>query len=242
MGLTGIEDTVLLLREAAHAADLRRSAGVTKRRRLEDALDVVMTLVAQQPTTPTEWAERMAELESAVRAAADCARDVGDDATETARPAVHEGVEALRAAMETHARDLDTLMPWARLRVSEAAAPTMQRLATTMSLAELPRRCEATLHDLATRRAVTVHADDPASTGLRGIDTLASSLERSGAAAAALVQRLTQIADDARAMVTAMEFGFLFDPTRVLFAIGYRMTDGSLDPGRTISSPPKPGC
>ena len=33
-------------------------------------------------------------------------------------------------------------------------------------------------------------------------------------------------------MVTAMEFGFLFDPTRMLFAIGYRMTDGSLDAGR----------
>jgi cyclic beta-1,2-glucan synthetase len=191
-----------------------------------------MTLVAQQPTTPTEWAERMAELESAVRAAADYARDVGDDATEAARPAVHEGVEALRAAAATHARDLDTLMPWARLRVSEAAAQAMTSLAATMSLADLPRRCAAALHELATWRAGMVPANNSPATGLRGIDALASSLERSGAAAAALVQRLTRIAEDARAMVAAMEFGFLFDPVRMLFAIGYRMTDGSLDPGR----------
>ena len=33
-------------------------------------------------------------------------------------------------------------------------------------------------------------------------------------------------------MVSAMDFGFLFDPMRKLFAIGYRVTDGSLDPGR----------
>src|SRR5881396_1692801 len=31
-------------------------------------------------------------------------------------------------------------------------------------------------------------------------------------------------------MVAAMDFGFLFDPLRKLFSIGYRVTDGSLDP------------
>ena len=29
----------------------------------------------------------------------------------------------------------------------------------------------------------------------------------------------------------AMQFGFLFDPMRKIFSIGYRVTDGSLDPG-----------
>ncbi len=229
MGLAGIEDAALLLREAAHAADENRSTGSTKRRRLDEALDVVMAVVAQQPTSPADWAGRLAELESAVHSAANCAGDVGVVGTETRR-AVLASAEALRAAVATHARDFDTLMPWARLRADEAAAPTMVRL-TTMSLAELPRGCEAALHDLATRRAVMVSAG-AGPTGLRVIDALEKSLERSAAAAATLVQRLTQIADDARAMVTAMEFGFLFDPTRMLFAIGYRMTDRSLDPGR----------
>src|SRR5204862_96356 len=40
------------------------------------------------------------------------------------------------------------------------------------------------------------------------------------------------LARGALAMVGAMDFGFLFDPMRKLFAIGYRATDGSLDPGR----------
>ena len=47
-----------------------------------------------------------------------------------------------------------------------------------------------------------------------------------------LIRRLTILARSARAMVGAMDFRFLFDPRRNLLAIGYRVTDGSLDPGR----------
>ncbi len=48
----------------------------------------------------------------------------------------------------------------------------------------------------------------------------------------ALSRRLTTLARSTRATVEAMDFRFLFDPMRKLFAIGYRVTDGSLDPGR----------
>ncbi|KRT75419.1 MAG: glycosyltransferase, cyclic beta-1,2-glucan synthetase [Candidatus Rokubacteria bacterium CSP1-6] len=47
-----------------------------------------------------------------------------------------------------------------------------------------------------------------------------------------LIRRLTILARSARGMVGAMDFRFLFDPRRKLLAIGYRVTDGSLDPGR----------
>ena len=66
----------------------------------------------------------------------------------------------------------------------------------------------------------------------RSLDALAASLEHSAAAATALGDRLTQIADQARLLVATMDFSFLYDRTRMLFAIGYRMTDGTLDPGR----------
>jgi len=47
-----------------------------------------------------------------------------------------------------------------------------------------------------------------------------------------LVRRLTALARSARALVAAMDFAFLFDPMRKLFAIGYRVADGALDSGR----------
>jgi len=47
-----------------------------------------------------------------------------------------------------------------------------------------------------------------------------------------MIGRLTVLARNAQAMVTAMDFAFLFDPVRQLFAIGYRVEDASLDPSR----------
>jgi cyclic beta-1,2-glucan synthetase len=49
-------------------------------------------------------------------------------------------------------------------------------------------------------------------------------------AAATLVRRLQAIADQAQQLFREMEFGFLFDPTRKLFSIGFRVRDGTLDP------------
>ena len=46
----------------------------------------------------------------------------------------------------------------------------------------------------------------------------------------ALSRRLTILVGDAETIVAAMDFGFLFDPMRKLFSIGYRVTDGSFDP------------
>ncbi len=51
-----------------------------------------------------------------------------------------------------------------------------------------------------------------------------------GRADGSLERRLGAIADRARRLFLEMDFSFLFDPTRKLFSIGYRVTDGSLDP------------
>ena len=62
------------------------------------------------------------------------------------------------------------------------------------------------------------------------IDTLAEALRRSVTQAAALLRRLSGIAQTVERMVQEMEFAFLFDDARKLFSIGYRVADGSLDP------------
>ena len=50
------------------------------------------------------------------------------------------------------------------------------------------------------------------------------------AAAATLVRRLQGIAEMADRYFNEMDFGFLFDPSRKLFSIGYRVLEGALDP------------
>ncbi|MEO5973985.1 MAG: glucoamylase family protein [Ilumatobacteraceae bacterium] len=49
-------------------------------------------------------------------------------------------------------------------------------------------------------------------------------------AARSLVRRLQAIVDTSQQLFQDMDFSFLFDPTRKLFSIGFRVADGSLDP------------
>ena len=54
---------------------------------------------------------------------------------------------------------------------------------------------------------------------------------RTAATSAELLRRLTAAAGIASAMANAMEFGFLLDPQRKLFSIGYRVADDARDVG-----------
>ncbi|HMU61460.1 MAG TPA: glucoamylase family protein [Gemmatimonadales bacterium] len=230
-GLEGVEDAADLLREAALASAKGNVTDAASRERLIEALDVVVRLAGQRPATPTEWAARLAELDAASTSAASLARDAASKETGPSASTLHSGAEDLRRAVETLARDLDGLMPWARLRPPPALAPIMATLGTPMTLRELPKRCEGVVHDLVARQAQAPEGGEAAA-AQRAADTLLGTLERSAAAGSALAQRLTRLAEEARRLVTTMEFGFLYDPVRMLFSIGYRMSDGSLDPGR----------
>jgi cyclic beta-1,2-glucan synthetase len=64
------------------------------------------------------------------------------------------------------------------------------------------------------------------------IDSHIRDLDVTMAVPESVIRRLTVLARSAQAMVAAMDFAFLFDPVRKLFAIGYRVEDASLDPSR----------
>ncbi len=64
----------------------------------------------------------------------------------------------------------------------------------------------------------------------RSIESWQRDLSLTGEALASLRQRLEGLESTAREMYEEMHFGFLFDPERRLFSIGYRAVDGTLDP------------
>ena len=140
-------------------------------------------------------------------------------------------------------RDLDMALPWARLvfgkRVAHGARPRSRRwvgrrsrLLFSHSRPWPTRRTAARppyTNSPLSARAWLPRAP-PQSDALARIDALIESLARSAAASGALVRRLSTLVQLTQTMFDAMEFGFLFDPTRKLFSIGYRVTDNSLDP------------
>jgi len=108
-----------------------------------------------------------------------------------------------------------SLPGWAaRFKEIESAADRLVDLAGTLSIdAATGARSEIQVWAAAVRDSVLSHARD---------------LEDDGAG---LALRLAALASAAEEMAREMDFRFLFDPTRKLFSIGYRVADGTLDPG-----------
>jgi len=56
-------------------------------------------------------------------------------------------------------------------------------------------------------------------------------LEKALDKSSALLDRLSTLANLSEQLVREMEFGFLFDPVRKIFSIGYQATEQKLDTG-----------
>ena len=107
-----------------------------------------------------------------------------------------------------------------RLRLLDAETENLLDMARALT-ADLPEESESEILVWATavRNAVHSHMQDMNQT----------EAETSGAEDT-LEHRLSALALMSERMVSTMEFGFLFDRSRKLLSIGYRVEDGTLDP------------
>jgi cyclic beta-1,2-glucan glucanotransferase len=239
---SGITDAILLARASSRAlSDDRRTQTVT-RKHLDEALDALALALDPVPVSAADWVARFAEIESRARTMVDIAHTLTTERGDQADTEVLVWAEAVREEIESHQRDIDLLLPWARL-VGNAmthpaihpepgsGSPEMADLFVALpTLAEMSDRCEAAIEELTARRARL--GDDSTAqvdAGAR-IDAIIDSLTGSAAASRALVRRLSTLSQLSQELFDTMEFDFLFEPTRKLFSIGYRVADNSLDP------------
>jgi cyclic beta-1,2-glucan synthetase len=220
--LAGIADGVLVARESARGPAPDRRPVTAARRGLDDALDTVLAALEGVPGTPAEWDRRLAELATAARRVTAIARALAEEDVADAT-SVLTWADATSVGLESHGRDVHTLMPWCRLLAGVTSLPSglpaVERLGAGLpTLAAAPDWYEAAIHELAALGA-------PARP-----DALIEAMEGSAAESRALIRRLEVLTQRAEALVSAMDFGFLLDPRRKLFSIGYRVTEGGLDP------------
>jgi cyclic beta-1,2-glucan glucanotransferase len=241
--LSGIADAVLLLRQSARAiADDRRTQTVT-RKHLDEAVDALTMALSPVPVTPGDWVGRLTELQARAHDVTDIARTLTAERGDSGDAEVVVWAEAVRESIESHLRDLDMALPWARLvfgnAVPDRATTPEQALGSTSSarfflsfptLADTPDHCETAIHELATLRARLATDSAAQSDAVTRIDAIIDSLTRSASASGALVRCLSTLVQLTKTIFDAMDFGFLFDPTRKLFSIGYRVSDNTLDP------------
>ena len=171
----------------AGSPDDRRTLTVT-RKHLEDALDALSTAVSASlgsagdrlhaasgrgaksssgSATPAGLAGRLAELALHADTLADIARTLSAERGDDASAEVLACAEAVHASLQSHQRDFEQLMPWAKLVAAETALAAPANAADDISpeqalarifdsvptLADLPDRCEAAMLILTQRRA-----------------------------------------------------------------------------------------
>ena len=241
--LAGIRDALDLLREALSQVSETKRTNTVTRKQLSNAIEALANSLEFVPVNAAEWAERLVELRKGALTIADIAQAFAQERGDPADSELGAWADAVRACVESHARDAEILIPWMR-RASKIVGATAERpqeqapewvaiepfLESLPTLADAPERCEAALRALAILQASLLNESSVNADRLARVDALAQALRQSAKDSAAISRRLSAITQTAEDMFQAMDFSFLFDHTRKQFSIGYRVTDSTLDP------------
>lgn len=241
--LAGIDDAFRLLREAlAQIPDQGQTHTVT-RKQLTQAVDVLAMGLQSRPADALGWTTRFRQLITSAHTVADMAQAFSQERAEGPEEELRIWADAVRACVESHLRDVELLLPWVRLGPKDLAAlfdhqsgpaPEWSAIASFFhpipTLAVAPERFAEACRALECLREQLLSRPSQERATLARITLLADAVRQSAADIAALTRRFAAIAQTSEQMVHAMDFTFLFDPTRKLLSIGYRMTENSLDP------------
>jgi cyclic beta-1,2-glucan synthetase len=242
--ITGIEDLVALTRESLGMFTADRRTHIVTPKHLDEALDSLCVVLRSEALTPMAAAAQMAELSLHADSVSDIARVLTQDHADSEGTEVLAWAESLRGCIRSHQRDVDLLIPWATLIARDGdSAPRAEELGaicaddglktlfdSVPTFGALADRCEQATETQIRRKTELAAKPGASGTSLARIDATLTALKSSAHAAKSLERRLTDLGARVGKMFHAMKFDFLFDPARQLLSIGYRVTDGSLDP------------
>lgn len=241
--IAGIKDAVQLLREAlANITDIQRTHLVT-RKQLSNAVDSLAALLNPMPDTAAGWTILFADLRTHAWTVADISQTLAEELGDTRESELRTWGDAVRTCVESHNRDAEILVPWIHIDLTSIQAMARRSpeagdewsaleafLHSPPALEDAAEHFEAALQVIAgLRKRVTSEAAEYGD-AIVCLNALTEALTKAVADATALLLRLHLVTRAGEKIFAEMEFGFLFDDTRKLFAIGYRGTDGVLDP------------
>src|SRR5437773_317704 len=139
--LGGVEDALGLVRESAAALPDHRRTEIVTRRQLADAVEAVATALGAAPNTPAAWARCLGQLDGLAHTLVDVAGTLYAERGDGAAAELLAWSRAVAATVQSHARDMDTLLPWALPGGEDDGDHGL--LATVPAPAELSDRCAA---------------------------------------------------------------------------------------------------
>jgi cyclic beta-1,2-glucan synthetase len=217
--LAGIRDSVDIATETLNELNKDLAKPVAGAKRLATALDEVRAMLDIPESDPAEFATHLSNLQRAAEGAAAIARGLANDVRVPKGQELLYWMDAVAACLASHARDFEVAAPRRLVQpipggggfvAAEAAERALASSGDSAGVQVLQRRQSAAAPALASAVSeLAAVSDDPA---------------------AMLTQRLEAIAQTSEEMFNAMQFDFLYEPDRQLFAIGFRVEDSALDP------------
>ncbi|MGH9902837.1 MAG: GH36-type glycosyl hydrolase domain-containing protein, partial [Pyrinomonadaceae bacterium] len=249
--LQGVADTLALMRdEAAQLASIRQRTQAVTIKQLRGEIDAALKLVTLKddgaaPATLGEWSKILGSLAERAEVIEDIVGALAQEHGAAEFEELRFWVGALLHQTRARRRDLQTLTPWAEAltahltpvvgQCSEEAARLWGRITEPLeripAASRVAEQCDAALVELAALRDVLEQSPPTPNraAALNGLTVLTNAIEEASGAAQALLSRLARLARDCERAFDAMDFKFLFDAQRKVFAIGYNVTDGRQD-------------
>jgi cyclic beta-1,2-glucan synthetase len=235
--LTGIDHAMALAEEASIGAAASARQGPVTRREVDATLARVHEALSGVPIDRAGRFAPLIELEQAAADLVDVAEVFSEDSSvEAARDFLY-WANAVRNSVRSHLRDKRALAPWATL----LAAPPPASAQSTEGFSEGLHRLQAGLErgaldearaELATLRALAEPgqgSDD--GDLLHWLGRVTDAVAEGERAARNHRKRTLSLADRAQRLFEEMDFAFLYDLSRKLFPIGFRISDGHYDSG-----------
>jgi cyclic beta-1,2-glucan synthetase len=233
----GLDDTVRLAVPAARTM-VANTPAPTKQRQVIDNLERAWAELRQQtPDGLLGWVDWLKRADEQARALAEVVEEANDGSAAAAAAVVWAGrlVKQIKASLE----EQDQLTPWQRLLVEPEAdscrialagggldaewTELQRRLTASLSLVELAEQRETWHQELVALETQLVTDGAPR----RWLHRLSEAVE--AARATEWLDRCRRLMERAEVLAAAMQFGFLFQPDRQLFVIGYNVAAGRSD-------------
>ena len=230
--LAGVGDAIDLADESLGSLGTVLSKRTANVKRLKEALEAMRGALRWNSAGSTTFDERLAELLGATDAATVIARTLSGETNAATSGDLLVWMNAIHAGIRSHMRDIDYI--GARLRATSSDDRRKSfTLATAHSTIDDAFATDSAGSNLTSNRdgvvRTLIHQAPERRLSGRVDPDIVLGTGVGIAMEASLGERLDAIALSARTMFEAMNFDFLYESERQLFAIGYRVDDGALD-------------
>jgi cyclic beta-1,2-glucan synthetase len=231
--LTGLADThQLLIAALAKISDDRRTLTVTLKE-LRQKVVILGELLKNQPADADGWSRLWRQLTLCADTLQDMARAYAAERGDAGDSEVLAWATLLCDDIRSHSRDVDSLVPWIhsadRLNASAELGEQLPHPASFLKQLTL----ETHLSDISgcyARSLADLEALPEGTLAPGELETMTKILRRAGKQAEALTERLENMVAQLDTLFDEMDFRFLYDSECHMFALGYRVTEGTLDP------------